>query len=71
MQNYLDYMTECLLAPKVHPEELEANRGKGYTATSMIGKAGLEKQYEERLKGKDGVEIYIEGEDNKCIIFNP
>ena len=44
-------------------EELEANRGKGYTATSMIGKAGLEKQYEERLKGKDGVEIYIEGED--------
>lgn len=44
-------------------EELEANRGKEYTATSMIGKAGLEKQYEERLKGKDGVEIYIEGED--------
>lgn len=44
-------------------EELEANRGKGYIATSMIGKAGLEKQYEERLKGKDGVEIYIEGED--------
>ena len=44
-------------------EELEANRGKGYTATSMIGKAGLEKKYEERLKGKDGVEIYIEGED--------
>lgn len=44
-------------------EELEANRGKGYTATSVIGKAGLEKQYEERLKGKDGVEIYIEGED--------
>ena len=46
-------------------EELEANRGKGYTATSVIGKAGLEKQYEERLKGKDGVEIYIEGEDGK------
>lgn len=44
-------------------EELEANRGKGYIATSMIGKAGLEKKYEERLKGKDGVEIYIEGED--------
>ena len=46
-------------------EELEANRGKGYTSTSVIGKAGLEKQYEERLKGKDGVEIYIEGEDGK------
>lgn len=46
-------------------EELEANRGKGYTSTSVIGKAGLEKQYEDRLKGKDGVEIYIEGEDGK------
>lgn len=46
-------------------EELENNKGKGYTATSVIGKAGLEKQYEERLKGKDGVEIYIEGEDGK------
>ena len=41
-------------------EELEANRGKGYTTTSVIGKSGLEKLYEERLKGKDGVEIYIE-----------
>lgn len=41
-------------------EELKANRGKGYTSTSVIGKAGLEKQYEHRLKGKDGVEIYIE-----------
>ena len=46
-------------------EEIEDNRGKGYTSTSVIGKAGLEKQYEERLKGKDGVEIYIEGEDGK------
>ena len=41
-------------------EELKANRGKGYTSTSVIGKAGLEKQYEDRLKGEDGVEIYIE-----------
>lgn len=41
-------------------DELKENRGKGYTSTSVIGKAGLEKQYEERLKGKDGLEIYIE-----------
>lgn len=41
-------------------EELQENRGKGYTSTSVIGKAGLERIYEERLKGKDGVEIYIE-----------
>ena len=41
-------------------EELEKNRGKGYNVNSIIGKSGLEKQYEERLKGKNGVEIYIE-----------
>ena len=44
-------------------EELQENRGKGYTSTSVIGKTGLEKIYEERLKGKDGVEIYIESSD--------
>ena len=41
-------------------EELEKNQGKGYNSNSVIGKAGLEKIYEERLKGNDGVEIYIE-----------
>lgn len=41
-------------------EELKTNEGKGYNSNSIIGKAGLEKIYEERLKGKDGVEIYIE-----------
>ena len=42
-------------------EELEQN--EGYTSTSLIGKAGLEKQFENRLKGKNGVEIYIEDKD--------
>ena len=46
-------------------DELKENRGKGYTSTSVIGKAGLEKKYEKRLKGKDGVEIYIEDSDGK------
>lgn len=46
-------------------EELEENRGKGYTSNSVIGKTGLEKKYEERLKGKDGVEIYIEDAEGK------
>ena len=31
--------------------KIEKNKGKGYTSTSLIGKAGLEKQYEEQLKG--------------------
>ena len=41
-------------------EELKENADKGYDSNSVIGKAGLEKAYEDRLKGKDGVEIYIE-----------
>ena len=51
-------------------EELEKN--EGYSSTSLIGKAGLEKQYESRLKGTDGVEIYIvDGEGNrKTTILN-
>lgn len=42
----------------------------GYTANSIIGKTGIEKQYEEKLKGKNGIEIYIEdknGEKKKSI----
>lgn len=46
-------------------EELEQNKDKGYDSNSVIGKAGLEKLYEERLKGKDGVEIYIEDAEGK------
>ena len=38
-------------------EELDKN--VGYSSSSLIGKAGIEKKYEERLKGKDGLEIYI------------
>lgn len=44
-------------------EELEKN--EGYTSTSLIGKTGLEKKFEDRLKGKNGVEIYIEDKDGK------
>lgn len=44
-------------------EELEKN--EGYTSTSLIGKTGLEQKYEDRLKGKNGVEIYIEDKDGR------
>lgn len=40
-------------------EDLEANKDKGYTSNSVIGKTGLEKIYEDRLKGSNGSEIYI------------
>ena len=40
-------------------EELEENKDKGYNTNSTIGKTGIEKIYEDKLKGKDGAEIYI------------
>ncbi|MDR1001106.1 MAG: penicillin-binding transpeptidase domain-containing protein [Clostridiales bacterium] len=43
----------------VTAEDLERFNGQGYNADSMIGKAGLEKDFEERLRGLDGYEIVI------------
>lgn len=43
----------------INSEELEENAGKGYTSTSLIGKSGLEKAYEDTLRGIDGTRIYI------------
>lgn len=43
----------------ISAEELKENEGKGYTSQSVIGKSGLEKIYEDRLKGTNGSEIYI------------
>lgn len=48
-------------------EELESLQDKGYTSSSVLGKTGLEKIYEERLRGTDGVKIYIEDSDGKTI----
>lgn len=48
-------------------EELEKNKDKGYNSNSVIGKKGLEKQYEDRLRGIDGVEIYIVDSNNNKI----
>lgn len=46
-------------------EELEKNADKGYTTSSQIGKSGLEQVYEDTLRAKDGVHIYIErGEED-------
>lgn len=51
-------------------EELEEYSDKGYTSSSVIGKNGLEKVYEDRLRGTDGAEIYItdsQGNRNQTI----
>lgn len=51
---------------KVNAEDLERLEGEGYNANSVIGRAGLEKIYEEELRGIDGYEIIIvDSENNK------
>lgn len=50
----------------INAEELEKYAYKGYSSTSLIGKSGLEASYEDRLRGTDGVRIYIEdAEENE------
>ena len=50
----------------INAEELEERAGQGYSSTSLIGKAGLEAAYEDKLRGIDGTEIYIQdAEGNK------
>ncbi|RPF55837.1 penicillin-binding transpeptidase domain-containing protein [Aquisalibacillus elongatus] len=44
-------------------EELEDYEEQCYTAQDRIGKRGLEQLYEDRLRGEDGREIYIEKQD--------
>lgn len=50
----------------INAEELAENEGKGYNTHSVIGRSGLEKAYEETLRGIDGTEIYItDSNENK------
>lgn len=48
-------------------EELESKAEKGYNPHSIIGKTGLEQVYEERIKGKDGLKIYIEDNNGNIV----
>lgn len=55
----------------INADELEKNKDKNYTENSLIGKSGLEKAFEETLRGIDGTEIYIQnssGEKKKTLI---
>lgn len=47
----------------ISAEELKQKEGKGYSSSSIIGKAGLEQAYEDTLRGVDGTEIYIVDEN--------
>lgn len=48
----------------INAEELEKKKNEGYTSNSVIGKSGLEKTYENRLRAINGKEIYIVDENN-------
>ncbi|MBS6196405.1 MAG: penicillin-binding transpeptidase domain-containing protein [Clostridiales bacterium] len=46
-------------------EELEEHAGEGYSTASRIGKSGLEKLYEEQLRGTNGWKISILNKDGE------
>jgi len=49
----------------INAEELEKHKDEEYTENSLIGKSGLEKAYEESIRGIDGVEIYIQNKEGE------
>ncbi|WP_158589626.1 MULTISPECIES: penicillin-binding transpeptidase domain-containing protein [Clostridia] len=48
---------------EITAEQLAKRKGKGYSASDIIGQAGLESVFEDRLKGKNGVHIFIKHAD--------
>ena len=49
-------------------EELDKKSDKNYTASSQIGKNGLEQVYEDKLRATDGAHIYIERQDENITL---
>lgn len=49
----------------INEEELKEKKEQGYNQQSVIGKSGLEKIYEERLRAINGAEIYIVDDNGK------
>ena len=59
---------------QINAEELEEMKGKGYNEQSVIGKSGLEKLYEDRLREKKGYRISIldeHGEEKQALAVKP
>ena len=55
---------------RINQEELEKNKEKNYFLNDYIGKNGLEKYYEDELRGEDGrrdVEVNVLGEEKGTI----
>lgn len=59
---------------QINAEELEERKDKGYDEQSIIGKSGLEKLYEDRLRAKEGYKISIldsQGEEKTALAVKP
>lgn len=59
---------------QINAEELEERKDEGYNEQSIIGKSGLEKLYEDRLKAKKGYKIAIndaEGNEKEALAVKP
>lgn len=52
---------------QISPQELSDPLFENYTATSIVGKEGIEKTYESRLKGIDGKKLYEVDSTGKVI----
>ena len=67
MEKLSQFFYEKAIKNVVLEQELEQNKEKGYSSSSVIGKDGLEKAYEDRLRAVDGKEIIIVDEKGNKI----
>ena len=60
----------CLIGytDNITKEELEKHKGKDYNSQSKIGKSGLEQVYEDKLRARDGVHIFIKRGEEKITL---
>lgn len=59
---------------RISPKELKAGKNENYLLNDYIGKTGIEKYYEEILKGDDGkkeIEVNALGEEKEIISVTP
>ena len=53
---------------EIKADELEKYKNKGYHSGSKVGKKGIEQQYEDTLRAKDGAHIYLERGNEKITV---
>lgn len=54
---------------QITAEELEEKDSGLYSATDVIGKHGIEKYYDKKLKGENGVKIIVTAEDQEDVVL--